>query len=193
MVRNILTFNLLMDGKHLNKISKFKTFLLIYFLIKNPSFFYIGIPIVYQGTEQEFAGEPTGSDPYNREALWPSSYSQSTPSYQFIARINAFRKALPRSFYTSLSIEAWIDEHIYAFSKDKALIITSNYGGNNPNRGLVIQGNGLWPTGDVLINVLKCEEKVTIDGQQNVPVKIDGEPKVLYPQRSLRGSHICDL
>ncbi|RIA88257.1 Glycoside Hydrolase Family 13 protein [Glomus cerebriforme] len=152
-----------------------------------------GIPIIYQGVEQDFGGNPTGRDPFNREALWPSSYSQSTPTYQFIANINAFRKVLPTSFYTSLSIEAWIDEHIYAFRKDKALIITSNYGGNNPNRDLVIQGNGIWPVGDVLVNIVKCEEKITIDGYSNVPVKIDGEPKVLYPANSLKGSRICGL
>lgn len=97
------------------------------------------------------------------------------------------------SFYTSLSIEAWIDEHIYAFIKEKVLIITSNYGGNNPNRDLVIQGNGVWPTGEVLVNILKCDEKITIDGSLNVPVKIDGEPKVLYPEKSLKGSRICGL
>ncbi len=100
---------------------------------------------------------------------------------------------MPESFYTSLSIEAWIDEHIYAFNKDKALVITSNYGSNNPNRDLVIQGNGKWSVGDVLVNVIKCEEKITIDGSQNVPVKIDGEPKVFYPENDLKGRGICGL
>src|ERR1043165_4564652 len=147
-------------------------------LIKIP-FFYVGIPIIYQGTEHDFAGVPTGSDPFNREALWPSLYSES-PTYQFIARINEFRHALPKSFFMAFSVEAWIDEKIYAFSKDKALIITSNYGRNNPNRDFVIQGNGLWPIGNVLINVLKCEEKITIDGSFNVRVIVDGEPKILY-------------
>ncbi|CAB4393545.1 unnamed protein product [Rhizophagus irregularis] len=152
-----------------------------------------GIPIIYQGVEQDFTGAPTGNDPFNREALWPSSYSQTTPTYQFIANINALRKVVSPSFYTSLSIEAWIDEHIYAFIKEKVLIITSNYGGNNPNRDLVIQGNGVWPTGEVLVNILKCDEKITIDGSLNVPVKINGEPKVLYPEKSLKGSRICGL
>jgi alpha-amylase len=143
--------------------------------------------------EQDFTGAPTGNDPYNREALWPSSYSQSFPTYQFISNINAFRKVLPLTFYTSLSIEAWIDENIYAFVKDKALIITSNYGANNPNRNFTIQGNGVWPVGDVLINVVKCGEKITIDGSSNVPVNLDGEPKILYPENSLTGSGICGL
>jgi alpha-amylase len=163
----------------------------IYFNFVRP-FLRIGIPIIYQGVEHDFTGAPTGNDPFNREALWPTSYSQ-TPAYQFIANINALRKVFPRSYYTSLSIEAWVEEHIYAFTKDKALIITSNYGENNPNRDLVIPGNGVWPSGEVLVNVLRCEEKITIDGSLNVSVKIDGEPKVLYPENSLKGSRICGL
>ncbi|CAI2166187.1 2314_t:CDS:2 [Funneliformis geosporum] len=165
LVRNALTFIMLIDG----------------------------IPIIYQGTEQEFTGRSTGSDPFNREALWPSSYSQSSPSYKFIATLNSFRKALPGTFFSSLSIEAWIDEHIYAFIKGKALIITSNYGGNNPNRDLVIQGNGRWPVGDVLVNIVRCEEKITIDESHNVPVRINGEPKVLYPEKDLKGLGIFFL
>ena len=61
------------------------------------------------------------------------------------------------------------------------------------NRDLVIQGNGLWPIGDVLINVLRCEEKIIIDGSFNVRVIIDGEPKILYPRGFLIGSGICGL
>ncbi|CAG8443564.1 12762_t:CDS:2 [Funneliformis caledonium] len=165
LFRNALTFVMLMDG----------------------------IPIIYQGSEHDFMGRPTGRDPFNREALWPSSYSQSSPSYKFIANINAFRKVLPGTFFSSLSIEAWINEHIYAFFKDKALIITSNYGGNNLNINLIIQGNGRWPVGEVLINIIRCEEKITIDESHNVPVQIDGEPKVLYPEKDLKGLGICGL
>ncbi|CAJ0832013.1 11489_t:CDS:2 [Entrophospora sp. SA101] len=165
LIRNVLTFVLLFDG----------------------------IPIVYQGTEQGFSGPPTGEDPYNREALWPSNYKIDSPLYQFISNINAFRKILPTSYFTSLSIEAWINEHIYSFVKDRALIVTSNYGSNNPNIDLIIQGNGRWNVGDNLINVVKCEEVVVIDKDTNVPVKIDGEPKVFYPRDLLKNSGVCGL
>ena len=40
-----------------------------------------GIPIVYYGTEQGFNG---GTDPNNREPLWPTNYNNSTELYQVI-------------------------------------------------------------------------------------------------------------
>lgn len=46
-----------------------------------------GIPIVYYGLEQGFSG---GSDPANREALWPSAYANST-GVQIITKLNKLR------------------------------------------------------------------------------------------------------
>jgi glycosidase len=46
-----------------------------------------GIPIVYYGMEQGFSG---GSDPANREALWPSGYA-NTSTVQVITKLNKLR------------------------------------------------------------------------------------------------------
>ena len=46
-----------------------------------------GIPIVYYGLEQGFSG---GSDPANREALWPSGYANTT-AVQIITKLNKLR------------------------------------------------------------------------------------------------------
>jgi alpha-amylase len=48
----------------------------------------IGIPIIYYGTEQGFAG---GNDPDNREPLWTSGYSTNTDLYTHIKTLVAFR------------------------------------------------------------------------------------------------------
>ncbi len=48
-----------------------------------------GIPIVYYGSEQGYAG---GNDPNNREALWPSNFAQSGDLYDFLQAIIGFRK-----------------------------------------------------------------------------------------------------
>jgi alpha-amylase len=48
-----------------------------------------GIPCIYYGTEQEFAG---GNDPANREDLWLSGYSTANPTFQFIARMSRLRR-----------------------------------------------------------------------------------------------------
>jgi alpha-amylase len=47
-----------------------------------------GIPIVYYGQEQGMHGN---SDPYNREALWPSGY-QNTTAVNLIAKLNRLRQ-----------------------------------------------------------------------------------------------------
>jgi alpha-amylase len=46
-----------------------------------------GIPIVYYGQEQGMHGS---ADPYNREALWPSGY-QNTTAVQLISKLNKLR------------------------------------------------------------------------------------------------------
>lgn len=52
-------------------------------------FFADGIPIIYAGQEQHYAG---GEDPYNREALWLSGYSKDSELYKFISTANKIRK-----------------------------------------------------------------------------------------------------
>jgi glycosidase len=51
-----------------------------------------GIPCVYYGTEQEFAG---GNDPANREDLWTSGYDTSNPTFRWIKRISRLRRGYP--------------------------------------------------------------------------------------------------
>jgi len=48
-----------------------------------------GIPCIYYGTEQEYAG---GNDPTNREPLWSSGYATTGTTFQWIKRLIAVRK-----------------------------------------------------------------------------------------------------
>lgn len=48
-----------------------------------------GIPCLYYGTEQEFAG---GNDPSNREDLWPTGFPRDTKTYKHIAKLSKIRK-----------------------------------------------------------------------------------------------------
>ena len=52
------------------------------------------IPIVYYGTEQGFNG---GSDPNNRESLWPDM-STEHPLYRFIQSLVKFRLSLDKEW-----------------------------------------------------------------------------------------------
>ncbi|RYP49609.1 hypothetical protein DL768_004730 [Monosporascus sp. mg162] len=62
-------------------------------LLKNALAYVIlsrGIPIVYYGTEQGYAG---GNDPANREDLWRSNFNTEADLYQAIARLSGARLA----------------------------------------------------------------------------------------------------
>ncbi|KAG9284771.1 hypothetical protein G9A89_000920 [Geosiphon pyriformis] len=176
LFRNVITFTLLADG----------------------------IPIIYQGTEQDFAGNPNvpngGNDPWNREALWSAQYNLTSPTSIFIANINKFRKILPSSFYKSLLVEAWIDEHVYMFLKDRVLVLVSNLGsgakdqGGISKRSINVYTQERWDRGTEVVNVLWCYERFTVDDSGFVKIgNVNGEAKVLYPVKQLTGTGICNL
>mgnify|MGYP000863052275 FL=1 len=48
-----------------------------------------GIPCIYYGTEQDFAG---GNDPANREVMWPTGYSTSGDTFRHLAKVLRVRK-----------------------------------------------------------------------------------------------------
>ena len=48
-----------------------------------------GIPCLYYGTEQEFAG---GNDPSNREDLWPTGFAKDNGTFKHIQRLAKIRK-----------------------------------------------------------------------------------------------------
>ena len=49
-----------------------------------------GIPCIYYGTEQDFAG---GNDPANRERMWDSGFATTGPTFEWIKRLLAMRRA----------------------------------------------------------------------------------------------------
>lgn len=54
-------------------------------------FVFEGIPVIYFGQEQDTSFGL--SDPYNRNALWPSNYTNTT-TYQRMGRLNEVRHSL---------------------------------------------------------------------------------------------------
>ncbi|MCB9507536.1 MAG: alpha-amylase [Myxococcales bacterium] len=80
-----------------------------------------GMPCIYYGTEQGFAG---GNDPGNREPLWWSGYDRTHPTYQLISRLSAVRRRYPELSFGTLRI-AWstprtgdeADAGVFAFER----------------------------------------------------------------------------
>jgi glycosidase len=80
-----------------------------------------GIPCIYYGTEQRFAG---GNDPANREDMWLSGFDQNAPTYQWIKRLSeirgaypALRRGLPKVVWASARSEAEPDAGVFAFER----------------------------------------------------------------------------
>lgn len=74
-----------------------------------------GIPIIYYGTEQAFSGS---NDPHNRESLWPN-YNQNSDLYKYISTLTNFRKKVGASMYSSKQVERYVDDQLFAFTRDK--------------------------------------------------------------------------
>jgi alpha-amylase len=67
-----------------------------------------GIPCVYYGTEQEFAG---GNDPDNRERLWQTNFVTNGATFQYMAKLIAIRKAYSPLRRGTMAVR-WSTDHV---------------------------------------------------------------------------------
>lgn len=155
-----------------------------------------GIPVLYQGDEQNFAG-PT-NDPGNREALWTSRFDKSAPLYQTIRKLNKLRSLVGRndtSYWVPKTTIFWSDPHNMALRRGwnevQLVAILTNGGGNSTMREVKVERSG-FVAGTILMDIIACKEVVVgKDGALRV-LMADGNPKVLFPVDHLAGSGICD-
>ncbi|TQV97565.1 alpha-amylase A type-3 precursor [Cordyceps javanica] len=85
-----------------------------------------GIPIVYYGSEQGYAG---GGDPQNREDLWRSGFNTTGDMYTFLQALGGVRKShggLPGDDHVHLFVQG----DAYAWSRQDGAVValTSNIG-----------------------------------------------------------------
>ena len=116
-------------------------------LLKNCLAFVIlsrGIPIVYYGTEQGYAG---GADPANREDLWRSGFNTNHHIYQAIKRLSAARARFGglggndhRHLYVAPTAYAW------SRAGGDLIVLTINSGGsfNGQHCFFTQRPNGRW-------------------------------------------------
>lgn len=67
-----------------------------------------GIPCVYYGTEQDFAG---GNDPQNREPLWWSGYATDGDTFRLVARLSRIRRGYRALTHGTFTLR-WTTEHV---------------------------------------------------------------------------------
>lgn len=145
-------------------------------LLKNALAYVIlarGIPIVYYGTEQGYAG---GNDPANREDLWRSSFNTDADLYQAISRLSGARSSAG-GLGDNDHVHLYVEDGAYAWSRANGnlVVLTTNGGrGSSGEHCLHSQKpNKSWD------NVFG-DGSYTSNGDGRVCVTVvDGEPVVL--------------
>ncbi|PQE09253.1 hypothetical protein CJF32_00010703 [Rutstroemia sp. NJR-2017a WRK4] len=135
-----------------------------------------GIPIIYQGQEQHFHG---GTDPYDREPLWPTNYNTTSPLYVLVKQLNAIRSlAIARSntYSTTQTKVAYADDHNIAFQKgdpkSMVLMVLNNLGEKAENYTVKMEELGF--EGELLVtDVLSCRN-ATVDDRGGLDVQFIG-------------------
>ena len=156
-----------------------------------------GIPIIYQGQEQQMTGS---IDPYfNRAPLWEAGYNTSAPLYQHIATLNKFRQHV---FATSTNYSLYMSEVIYqdyhslglrkGFNGSQVITVLNNNGVDTDDFILDVEGSD-YPPGTQLTEILTCTNlTINTAGCLHVPMG-EGKPKVMYPTDHLYNSSLCDM
>jgi glycosidase len=126
-----------------------------------------GIPCLYYGTEQQFAG---GNDPANRERLWDSGYATGNETFQLIQRLIGLRKLYPPLRRGNVQMR-WVsdrtgseqDAGVYAFERTyqgETVLVVGN--ASDTNSAETAFGGGemqtSFPAGTELSNVFPDDD-----------------------------------
>lgn len=96
-----------------------------------------GIPVYYYGSEQGFNG---GSDPANREALWPTGFDTTTDLYKFTTTlVKDARQKANGTVTPSVDVQS----NVYAFTRGNALVVVNNKGSSSSDSITVKVGSGI--------------------------------------------------
>jgi glycosidase len=155
-----------------------------------------GLPCIYYGTEQEFAG---GNDPANREDLWTSEYKTDKSTFQWIRKLSRIRRTYPALTVGDLFVtwssnrtEDEPDAGIFAFERrggdagDSYALVVFNTNKNHPSSPQ-FEGTPMLvdaAAGTVLVDVLSAESKTyTVDGNKRLSITLPPESgAILIPQ-----------
>lgn len=148
-----------------------------------------GVPIVYYGTEQEFAGK---YDPENRESLWPYQNSSSR-MYKFIGHLAKFRLQSRIDFRNRNQRELFVDNDTIVFSrgnKNEAVVFLTRRGHRSGIHTKTFTNMTRFTDGTVLQNIFDCSDTVTITGGSVTVTFKDGLP-LIYVEESSAGNTVC--
>ncbi|KAL0474191.1 alpha-amylase [Neurospora intermedia] len=154
-----------------------------------------GIPIIYQGQEQHYAGSDT---PYNREALWLSGFSTNSELYTWIKRLNQLRTHVIKKDDGYLTYRAWpiySDSHTIAMRKgssNKQVVgVFTNVGASSSTAVTLSALASGFSADEPVTDVVSCDSFITDSGGSITITLSGGLPRILYSTMLLDGSDIC--
>lgn len=153
-----------------------------------------GIPIIYAGQEQHYAGR---EDPHNREATWLSGFNTQSELYQLTAKVNQVRSQavfLDPNFSTYNIHALWNNTNTVVLRKGHApnqvVSVFTNVGFSAQTMLITVENTG-WSAGTEVVDVLSCEGKtIGKNGELHVEIK-SGLPLVYIAVGSVGESGIC--
>ncbi|KAK1778845.1 alpha-amylase [Copromyces sp. CBS 386.78] len=154
-----------------------------------------GIPIIYQGQEQHYAGSDT---PYNREALWLSGYSTDSDLYTWIKRLNQLRThaiSKDNSYLSYRAYPIYSDSHTIAMRKGSSgkqvVGVFTNVGASSSTTVTLSSSASGFSANQQITDIVSCDSFTTDSGGSITVTLSGGLPRILYPTAVLSGSEIC--
>jgi len=138
---------------------------------------FVGIPIIYYGTEQEFNG---CQDPYNREVLWPSEYNVNATLYMFLEKAVKARKKFEIWNEPMTVIE--VQRNFYAYTRgSQFLVLLTNLGQNSGNMKYTLTNPGIEQNVEYCNVFWSNVDCFTYTGGTLTVYLLDGESKIYVP------------
>ncbi len=151
-----------------------------------------GIPCVYYGTEQDFAG---GNDPANREVLWDTGFPTNGDTFRHISKLARLRRESRALKYGDTTV-VWSSTHTKA-EEDAGMFAFERTGGdaedsyalvvvNTNSRKASVTADGakvmkLSRPGAVLVDVLNPEgQSITVPANGEIRVTIPAQRSAIY-------------
>jgi alpha-amylase len=150
-----------------------------------------GIPCLYYGTEQQFAG---GNDPANRERLWDNGFATDGETFQWIRTLADLRKKFSPLRRGSAEVR-WAtdrkldesDAGIFAFERvspgDKRVLVVLNVSDTHDSQTVAPMGGRMivgFAPGTTLVNVLGAAETVQVAGDGTVAIAVPARGQKIF-------------
>lgn len=160
-----------------------------------------GIPVVFQGTEQNRGNMYDDlmyglADSWNRWSMVERDsdgnvvkdyFDTSTDTYQLISQLNTLKDTYPALSYGTQR-EMWSSSDIYAFSRridsgenvGSEIICVFNNASDSRNVSMSIRAESDITPGTVLENVFDSSDRITVSQSEKIAIKLEGNSNKIY-------------